>query len=369
MRVALIGTAPADYCLELADILAQTCQVLLCMSDRYAGMTLPQPGPNLEVAWFAVPRHRQLKSIFYLLRLRQTIKKWRPNLVHFLMENHVWLNILPSMLDSLPIITTVHDIEHHPGDHSSRRVPRFLINGLIRQSNCIIVHGPGLRDGLLKQHRALEDRVFIVPHPPISYYAKLAKRSGYGKRRDGLFRVLFFGRIYEYKGLRYLLESAPLVSAAAPQVRFIIAGTGADFGQYRSLIRDPANFDIRNRFIPDEEVARLFAEADLLALPYIEASQSGVLANAIGFGLPVVATEVGELSAVVQETGMGLVIPPADSSALAKAISTIAVDEHLYDQLSANARSATAHTYSRGTILTRTLSAYETLVQRHTQQL
>src|SRR5271170_1844283 len=128
MRVALIGTASADYCLELADILAQTCEVLLCMSDRYGGMTLPRRGPNLEVAWFSVPRHRQLKSVLYLLRLRLTIRKWGPDLVHFLMENHVWLNLLPSLLGPLPIITTVHDVEHHPGDHSSRRVPRFLSN-------------------------------------------------------------------------------------------------------------------------------------------------------------------------------------------------------------------------------------------------
>jgi hypothetical protein len=82
VRVALIVTAPADYCPELADILAQTCQVLLRMSDRYASMTLPQPGPNLEVAWFAVPSHRQLKSIFYLSKLRHTIRKWRPDLGH-----------------------------------------------------------------------------------------------------------------------------------------------------------------------------------------------------------------------------------------------------------------------------------------------
>jgi glycosyltransferase involved in cell wall biosynthesis len=184
-----------------------------------------------------------------------------------------------------------------------------------------------------------------------------------------LFRVLFFGRIYEYKGLRYLLESAPLISAAAPQVRFIIAGTGADFGEYRSLIQDPAKFDIRNRFIPDAEVAQLFAEADLLALPYIEASQSGVLANAIGFGLPVVATAVGELSAVILETGMGLTVPPADSSALAQAISNIALDKRLYEELTANARSAAAHTYSRGTILTRTLIAYERLVQHRAQHM
>jgi glycosyltransferase involved in cell wall biosynthesis len=365
LRVALIGTAPADYCLELADILAESCDVLLCMSDRFVGMSTLRQTPKFKFAWFAVPRHRQLRSISYLMNLRRVIRNWQPDLVHFLMENHVWLNILPLLLGPLPIITTVHDIEHHPGDYSSRRIPRLLINSLVRQSNCIIVHGPGLRDGLLKQRRISKERVFVVPHPPITYYAKLAKHLGYRKPQDGLFRVLFFGRIYEYKGLRYLIEAAPLISAAAPKVRIIIAGTGADMGQYRTLIRDPTNFDIRNRFIPDEEAAHLFTEADLLVLPYIEASQSGVLANAIGFGLPVVATEVGELSAVVRETGMGLTVPPADSSALARAISSIAKDARLYEELTANARSAAAHTYSRRAILAQTLTAYQAVFQQH----
>jgi glycosyltransferase involved in cell wall biosynthesis len=184
-----------------------------------------------------------------------------------------------------------------------------------------------------------------------------------------LFRVLFFGRIYAYKGLHYLLKAAPLISAAAPQVRFIIAGTGADFGQYRSLIQDGANFDVRNRFIPEEEVAQLFAEADLLALPYIEASQSGVLANAIGFGLPVVATDIGELAAVVRDTGMGLVVPPADSEALAEAISYMARDNRLYKELAANARWAAAHNYSRQTILARTLTAYQGRFQEPTPSI
>jgi glycosyltransferase involved in cell wall biosynthesis len=361
MRVALIGTASADYCLELADILAENYKVLLCISDRYASMNLPQRGPNLEIAWVAMPRHRQLRNILYLINLRQRIQEWQPDLIHFLMENHVWLNFLPSLLRK-PVITTVHDVEHHPGDHSSHRVPRFLSNILIKQSDCIIVHGVRLRDGLLKQHRIPEHRVFVVPHPPITYHTELAKRLGYGKPRDGFFRVLFFGRIYQYKGLRYLLNAAPLIAAAAPEVRFVIAGTGEDFGQYRSLIKDPAIFEIHNKFIPEEEVARLFTEADLLALPYIEASQSGILANAIGFGLPVIATDVGELSSVIHETGMGLIVPPADSRALAEAITAIAGDNCLYDQLAARARRAATHSHSRQSILGPTSVAYEAAI-------
>ena len=102
----------------------------------------------------------------------------------------------------------------------------------------------------------------------------------------------------------------------------------------------PETFDIRGRFIPNKEVALLFNEADLLVLPYIEASQSGVLMMATPFGLPVVATDVGEIAAVVRSLKLGLVVPPCDHRALADAIAEIATQADLKQEFRRNAISA-----------------------------
>jgi glycosyltransferase involved in cell wall biosynthesis len=111
----------------------------------------------------------------------------------------------------------------------------------------------------------------------------------------------------------------------------------------------------------------LFVEADLLALPYIEASQSGPLMMAMAFGLPVVATEVGEISSVVRSTRMGLVVPPRDKIALADAITKVALDEGLRRQLSENAKQAMSSDYSREAISSRVLHIYEGLINQLTR--
>ena len=140
------------------------------------------------------------------------------------------------------------------------------------------------------------------------------------------FRILFFGRIHEYKGLRYLIEAAPEIFRSVDHAKLIIAGRGDDFSSYRAMISDPSRFEIHNRFIEEAETVRMFAEADVLVLPYSEASQSGVLLVALCFGSPVVATDVGEMAEVVRSAQMGIVVPPRDVPALASAVVAMATD-------------------------------------------
>ena len=73
-------------------------------------------------------------------------------------------------------------------------------------------------------------------------------------------------------------------------------------------------------WIPEPAVAKLFAESGLLVLPYTSASQSGVLAIAAGFGLPVVTTRTGGLPGQVRDGETGLLVEPASAAALAAGI-------------------------------------------------
>jgi glycosyltransferase involved in cell wall biosynthesis len=284
-------------------------------------------------------------------------------LIHFLGEKNIWLNLLPTLLRPTPLVTTVHDIECHPGDTDSKRVPRTLVKCFIRQSNAVIVHGEGLRVAAERHLPVTSSRIFVLPHLPLLYYRRLAERSGLGRKADGHFRILFFGRLFEYKGLGYLMTAAPLVKASVHNVKFVVAGTG-DQQLIARLQEMPRNlFDVRARFIRDQEVAELFSEADLVVLPYIEASQSGVLMIAMAFGLPVVATNVGEIGTTVEAHRIGLVVPPRDSQALAAAITRLATDDVMYARLSANVRAATGTEFAAPAFGQRIKSVYRDILQ------
>ena len=168
MRVALIAPHIPDYCIEYSQVVAETCDVLLCMTDKYLTHAPPNCNPRLEIDWLHWPRQRQfVSSILFIRKLSWRILQWKPDVVHFLNENNVWLNLLRLMLKSVPIVTTVHDIELHPGDISSGRVPRISIKNLIRQSDAIIVHGDGLRALANSKLPVKPDQVFVMPHPPL----------------------------------------------------------------------------------------------------------------------------------------------------------------------------------------------------------
>ena len=135
--------------------------------------------------------------------------------------------------------------------------------------------------------------------------------------------LLFFGFIREYKGLEYLLRSIPLLLREIP-IHLIIAGeVWGDPTPYTELIRElgiDRHVSFFNRYVPNEEVSVFFDAADLVTIPYVSATQSGVVQLAFAFDKPVVVGNVGGLSEAVEDGKTGYLIPPRSPEAIAQAI-------------------------------------------------
>jgi glycosyltransferase involved in cell wall biosynthesis len=135
--------------------------------------------------------------------------------------------------------------------------------------------------------------------------------------------LLFFGLLRRYKGLDVLVSALPAVLDRVPDARLVVAGDPLDpvepvREQAVRLGVDEA-IDWRLRYVRDEEIAGLMAEAAAVVLPYRELDSSGVLATAIGYGRPAIVSDVGSLGETVADYGAGLVVPPDDAEALAHA--------------------------------------------------
>jgi glycosyltransferase involved in cell wall biosynthesis len=135
--------------------------------------------------------------------------------------------------------------------------------------------------------------------------------------------LLFFGFVREYKGLRYLLGAMPQVMERVDVHLLVVGEFWDDKSAYLNLIEElgiaPA-VTIVDRYIPNEELGLYFSAADVVVLPYVDATQSGVAQLAYGFGKPVITTSVGGIPEVVRDGETGLIVPPQDSEALGKAI-------------------------------------------------
>jgi glycosyltransferase involved in cell wall biosynthesis len=325
MKALLLVSELEDYTISFASGVARHLQVVLGVPRRQYTHLAPFFHPAVDLHLLDWPRHRSLSNPWFLHRLNRLIRRERPNLIHLLSNATLWLNLAAPFWRPIPIITTVHDVDLHPGDRDSRLLPRWAPNLMVRQSHDVIVHGEKLRQLFLARHAKAPQHVHVLSHPAIHRYADLARRQNMKRRSaDGSVNVLLFGRVFAYKGLEQLVRAEARLKDVLPNLRITIAGRGDDPRVFRDLMGVPERYDIRHRFIEDEEVAQLFLDSDIVVLPYTEASQSGVLNLAAAFGKPLIVTDVGELKSTVHANDMGLVVARGSVEELAKAIKLMA---------------------------------------------
>ncbi|HXG67632.1 MAG TPA: glycosyltransferase family 4 protein [Blastocatellia bacterium] len=201
---------------------------------------------------------------------------------------------------------------HNVHPHEQTPLDNYLLRYAFRPADHFITHSQRDREELLALMPG--SRVSVSPLPALAEFA--GPNRG---RRDGR-TILFFGKVRKYKGLDVLLAALPKVLAQV-DCRLLVVGEFYDsIDRYRRLIRDYGiedNVRVEDRYVANEEVASLFERADVLALPYVSASQSGVAKIAVTNALPMIAADVGGLSEVVRDNETGLLFPPGDADALA----------------------------------------------------
>ena len=175
------------------------------------------------------------------------------------------------------------------------------------------------------------DRVADCPHPVYDFGIPGRERKSRARARDALGLpqdvrvVLYFGFIKPYKGVIHLIEAAPrLRDRYLDGMRVLAVGdVYGDKTPYLEAIRarNLGGFiDLVDGYVPDGRVEDYFLAADLVVLPYVSATQSGIVQIAYNYDRPVVSTNVGGLPEVVRDGETGYLVPPGDPQALADAI-------------------------------------------------
>jgi alpha-maltose-1-phosphate synthase len=364
MRVAYLLDWYLFYATELSNAMSEEHDVLLIPRDHDLEISSARSKTSLKAYLDATLsqriqrdylRYRRAdpRGFLEVLRIQHRISRWDADVLHF-QETSDWRIVLLAALNHRrQIVLTVHDVENHVGE--SRGLQALLYKLLLRSAKKIVVHGEVLRHqfGRVFAERAARAEVVSIPHGVFSLYRSWDDPSV----AEEPYTVLFFGRIAPYKGLEDLIAAQPKVTAQVPQARFLIAGAG-QFDQYRKMICDAHAFEIHNRFISNEEIPRLFRRAAVVVLPYVEASQSGVIPIAYEFGKPVVVTNVGGLPEVVEHRGSGMVIEPGRPDQLAEAILELLTDVAMRKRLGAGARRIAETRLSWKTIAAQTAHMY-----------
>lgn len=357
IKVALLHFCFAEYSVALANALADYADVTLIHPEKLSSLCRTVADPRICIQTFPKARSRNPANISSMISMMKIIKNINPDVLHVQETFDYWYDLTLLFNRMPPLVTTIHDVLRHPGDRATTFGTEYTKRISFYKSQQLIVHARLLKQALTKQFYVPDNKVNVLPHGEIgSIYQSLAGNSRANREPHTL---LFFGRIWPYKGLKYLLKAIPLVAEQIPQVKLIIAGQGEKLQKYFPEGYESERYEIWNEFIPAEAVAGLFQRSTITVLPYIESSQSGVVAIAYAIGTLVIASNVGGLSEMIRHEQDGLLVSPRDVTALANSIIRLLSDSNLQDKLRRNALARCQEDLNWAKIAAETVKIYQ----------
>ncbi|MDR3573353.1 MAG: glycosyltransferase [Anaerolineaceae bacterium] len=285
------------------------------------------------------PSHCGMKLAAEALLEPFSIKTWaksatsmtasQPDLVILQYWTPFWAPAFTFLADQMrkkavPIVFMVHNVLPH------ERLPfdRNLACLCLGKGQAFITHSQRETERL---QCLLGSRIKVVcqPHPLYDDFRRedrLTARTKLGYKPDD-FLLLFFGLVRPYKGLDVLIQALGILQHSHPQIKLLAAGEfwqkqGTFDKQIKRLGLEKV-VRLENRYVPQEEIARLFSAADLFVAPYIEGTQSGAVRLAMSFGLPILATEKA-LEPGECDYAHLKIVPSGNAAALAEGIQVFA---------------------------------------------
>jgi glycosyltransferase involved in cell wall biosynthesis len=245
---------------------------------------------------------------------------------------------------TLPVVGVVHQppggIDHGP---ARRRLQAPLDRLAYQRARVVIVASELLADQLGAAGIARE-RICVVP-PGRDVARPPGEPSDLRAGRTAAF--LCVGNWIPRKGVLELLEAVARLPPDAATLH--LAGDDQGDPAYAARVRRRlGRRDLAARVavhgpVPREEVARLYADADAFVLPAFREPYGTVWGEAMAFGLPVVGWRAGNLPYLADDGREGLLVPPGDVDALARALRSLATNPSLKERLGqAAARRAAA---------------------------
>jgi glycosyltransferase involved in cell wall biosynthesis len=321
MKVLLFSSEWPEYMIGMANALSKHCKIVLMLPHNYGltGAHRKCIDKDVTLKTFEFIDFKSIRrNTTMLWNILGVLWKEQPDVLHIQANGFrlfFWVALLKPL--KTKIVNTIHDPEKHSGDLLSLAVDDSQIVYLMRFfTRKYIVHGEQLIGELARAYSVSRDKIVSIPHGHFEIYKQFQKEQA----NETTFNVLFFGRIWPYKGLDYFIEAANIVHREHPGIEFCIAGTGENIEKYTALIQHPDLFRVINRKIPNEEVGLLFQKASVVILPYIDATQSGVIPLAYAYAKPVIATNVGGLSEVVKDGQTGFLVQPRSAQQIAEKI-------------------------------------------------
>lgn len=270
-----------------------------------------------------------------------------------------------------PLVVTIHtSLRHTLRVTDGRTAVLKSVGGLLehlgeRRAGAVLALTPRLAR-LLVDDGVDPDRVHVVPSGvrPSLFAADHGGTFPDPFPQVGRPRVVFVGRLAPQKGVATLVHAAVLLRSSTAQV--LLVGDGPDRPALESEIE---RLDLHGRvhvtgFVAHEQVPAVLAHADVFVMPSVYEELGSALVEAQWAGVPVVATRVGGIPDVVDDGVSGVLVPPGNPQALARAIDGLLGDPGRARAMAVQGRAAALRRYDWTHLAARVLDVYEAVIDR-----
>ncbi|MDQ1276607.1 MAG: hypothetical protein QG610_2185 [Euryarchaeota archaeon] len=253
---------------------------------------------------------------------------WTSSIAHM----QLLLKMFAGLLHKPKIIIEFHEVVD-PFEESILPIRLYSkITGKLLRKNldAYITHSESDKQLVAERYAIAPEKIHVIPHGLYDQYGELLdiKEARKNLSINDEFVILSFGLIRKYKGTSYLIRAfEQLPSEVIKKSRLLIVG---EIWEDRKELLDQINaspahdkISIVDEYVPDDRVNLYFSAADVVVLPYLRASQSGIAHIAMSFGKPVIVSEVGGLKESMAGYEGTFFVPPGDIESIRDAISSL----------------------------------------------
>jgi glycosyltransferase involved in cell wall biosynthesis len=270
--------------------------------------------------------------IFFLFYFLARIRKERPDVVHL-----QWIRI--PLIDTLvlnqfrkhtKVVLTLHNTTLNHGDHSGfiSKILSYGFKGSLEKMSQIIVHTDFSKQKLLNEFPEFSNKVEVIPHGLLKF-PSTTKKKIIDHDFSGSNVLLFFGNINKYKGLDLLIEAIKYLREEDLTL-LIVGRPQISLGPLKDLSEELKVSDKivwYPHFVKEENVSEIFHHAHVVVLPHRNIDQSGVLATAVFYEKPIIASNIGGFREVIENNKHGYLFENGNPKDLSKKISSFIRDK------------------------------------------
>ena len=266
------------------------------------------------------------------------------------------------------VVYTVHNVLPHDTGYEHR----FAYRNVYHCVDALICHTDDACRRLIDEFGVEAEKIWVIPHGPLSEEISFFTQE---KARDELqldpesSMCLLFGFIRPYKGAKFLIDAWRRVVDQEPTARLVLAGKpeekyGETLLKKIETLKLTREIDTCFKFILKGKLSLLVHAADVLVYPYRGITQSGALLTGLTTGKPVVATDVGGFSEMIQHGETGALVEYGNEEQLAKELLDLLQDPERRKQMGQNAREMVKTEYSWDAISRKTLECYKNVISK-----